>query len=279
MNWPEILSGFVPGAVSVGSTSRLIVPVLGRDVLVAQPRSNLLIDEKQAHVLRPFLRESVHIGQWEGVDCVAWQLADEVTETGGFERVGLRAFLLSATDFDFRIAARAVQLLDWRQHHRFCGQCGQPTRSGAPDHSMVCDSCSISFYPRISPCVIVVVVNGDHCLLAHNKSWPSGWYSALAGFIEPGESVEQAMHREIYEEVGVHIHRERYIGSQAWPFPGQLMLGYLADYRDGKIRVDNIEIEHAQWWRYDALPNRPMATTLSGRLIDHFVEEASAVYG
>lgn len=136
---------------------------------------------------------------------------------------------------------------------------------------------NISLYPRISPCVIVIVVDGERCLLGRQASWPEGRFSALAGFLEAGESAEQALHREVFEEVGVHIDNIRYVGSQAWPFPGQLMLGFMADATTSDIQVDGLEIAEARWYHYSELPELlPSIQSLSGRLIAHFVKQVSA---
>ena len=137
---------------------------------------------------------------------------------------------------------------------------------------MRCEPCNINLYPRISPCVIVVVIDGERCLLVGKPSWPEGRFSALAGFLEAGESAEQALHREVFEEVGVHIENIRYVGSQTWPFPGQLMLGFLADAKTTDIQVDGVEIAEAEWFHYSQLPiNCPSIQSMSGRLIEHFV--------
>src|SRR5690606_28839634 len=122
------------------------------------------------------------------------------------------------------------QIINWCDHHRFCGRCGAATQLDPIERAAVCDNCELLFYPRLSPCVIGIVERHDHCLLAHNKRFKSQKYSALSGFIEPGETAEQALAREIEEEVGIQITNIRYFGSQPWPFPGQLMLGFHADY-------------------------------------------------
>jgi len=125
--------------------------------------------------------------------------------------------------------------------------------------------------------VIVVVTRGDHCLLARQPSWPEGMFSTLAGFVEAGESCEQSLHRGVFEEVGVKIANIRYVGSKSWPFPGQLMLGYIAEAVTDDIRVDGVEISEAGWFPYDQLPFKiPPSTIMSGQLIQQFVDEASA---
>ena len=130
----------------------------------------------------------------------------------------------------------------------------------------------MDFYPRLSPCIITLITRGDECLLAWHTRSKEEKYSCLAGFIEIGESPEQTLVREVMEEVGVSVNNIRYVESQPWPFPGQLMLGYFADYTGGDIRLDENEILAAKWFRYDQLPKVPPVTTISGRLIHAFVQ-------
>jgi NAD+ diphosphatase len=188
--------------------------------------------------------------------------------------------LMVAGEEIFALACRAVQLLDWQDTHRFCGRCGEPNKASDKEHALTCDGCNINNYPRISPCVIVLVTRGDHCLLARNHSWPVNRFSAVAGYLEAGESAEHALHREVFEEVGVEIDNIRYIGSQSWPYPGQLMLGFIANAVTDKITVDGIEIAEARWFRYDQLPG-PTAPIgiIAGRLVQQYVAEATEAFG
>jgi NAD+ diphosphatase len=141
---------------------------------------------------------------------------------------------------------------------------------------MRCESCNRDDYPRISPCIIVVVTHGDKCLLARQAHWPPGRYSAIAGFIEIGETAEQAVCREVYEEVGLEIDSVRYISSQPWPFPSQLMMGFIARAKTTEIEVDGVEISEAHWWHYQQLPEFiPPANVIAGELIRKFVSEVA----
>ena len=184
----------------------------------------------------------------------------------------VRSLLGHVDDFHFNLAGRATQIIQWDRDHRFCGCCGSPTTLTDGDRSRFCHNCNQLFYPRISPCAIVVITRGEHCLLASNAAWEGKFYSALAGFVEPGETVELALQREVMEEVGIEVDNLRYFGSQPWPFPGQLMLGFHATYKGGDIEVDGKEIAEADWWHYDNLPPCPNPRTLSGKLIQHFVD-------
>jgi NAD+ diphosphatase len=161
-----------------------------------------------------------------------------------------------------------VQLLDWQAHHQFCGQCGSPTERKTTEHAMQCPQCGLVVYPRISPAVMVLVRDGDKLLLARSPRFKPGVFSALAGFVEPGETLEQCAAREVREEVGVEIKNLRYFASQPWPFPNSLMVAFYADYAGGQITPDPTEIEAADWFSIDALPELPDPVSISRRLID-----------
>lgn len=188
----------------------------------------------------------------------------------------LRSLLGMIDECLFNLAGRACQIVEWDCQHRYCGRCGRPTILSQGDRSRRCDHCNELFYPRLSPCVIVIITRGDHCLLASSARWQGEFYSALAGFIEPGETAEEALHREVMEEVGLRVANLQYFSSQPWPFPGQLMIGFHAEYLGGEIQVDGEEIVAADWYHYRQLPPHPDEQTLSGRLIQHFVEACKA---
>ncbi|MEM7249963.1 MAG: NAD(+) diphosphatase, partial [Pseudomonadota bacterium] len=172
------------------------------------------------------------------------------------------------------LAGRAFQILDWDRTTRFCGACGNATRVQTADRSKFCDTCKLPVYPRLSPSIIVLVTKGDQMLLARNAAWgPSGFYSTLAGFVEPGESVEETVHREVFEEVGVKVKKLRYLGSQSWPFPNSLMLGFHAEYESGEFQYHDEEIADAQWFHVDELPRVPGRFAISRWLIDDYIEK------
>ncbi|MFK7825704.1 MAG: NAD(+) diphosphatase [Oligoflexales bacterium] len=166
----------------------------------------------------------------------------------------------------FALVSRAMQLIDWFKQHQFCGACGKKTARGE-DGYLKCISCSLVHYPRISPSMIVLITRGEEILLARSPHFPPGLFSALAGFLEPGESVEQCIHREVFEEVAIKVKNLRYQGSQAWPFPHSLMLGFFAEYESGDILCEPGEIEDARWWRADQLPLIPPHGSISAWLI------------
>ena len=199
-------------------------------------------------------------------------------EIEGYQWLNLRAQLGVIPEADFQLAGRALQILRWHYDHQYCGRCGKLTVHHEKDLAKTCLHCKLDVYPRLSPCIITLVVRDDYCLLAQHKRSTNGTHSCLAGFIEMGESPEQTLAREVMEEVNISVKNIRYITSQPWPFPGQLMLGYFADYADGDILADTHEILTANWYRYDQLPKVPTMATISGRLIDSFVQQRRALH-
>ena len=174
------------------------------------------------------------------------------------------------------LAGRAKQVVDWHRNHQFCGRCGKKTQAHSLERSRVCDDCRLFFFPRLAPSIIVLVTRGEEVLLARGHNMPEGFYSTLAGFVEAGESIEQAVHREVFEEVGIKVKNLKYFDSQPWPFPNSLMLGFHAEYESGEIDMQQEEIVDAQWFRYDALPNKPLLFSISGWLIDHYVKKCES---
>jgi NAD+ diphosphatase len=192
-----------------------------------------------------------------------------------FEVAGLRDLFAPLGEASWHTAGRAVQLADWVATHRFCGRCATPTERVQGERCMRCPSCGLLAYPRIAPAVIVLVRRGDQALLARGARFPLPFYSTLAGFVEVGESLEQTVHREIREEVGVEVDRVRYFGSQPWPFPHSLMVGYNAEWTSGDIVADGSEILDAQWFSADALPAIPPRLSIARRLIDAWLDEVA----
>jgi len=195
----------------------------------------------------------------------------EQIDLPGLSWHGLRGLLGHVDDSTFRLLGVAQQLDIWHDTHRFCGRCGQPTQVRLDERAMECSACGNRQYPKLSPCIIVLVTRGDEVLLARSANFRSGFFSTLAGFIEPGESAEEALRREVMEEVGVEVDQLEYLGSQNWPFPNSLMLGFHARYAGGEIVPQPGEIEEAHWWHVDQLPSIPPHGTISRWLIDCYL--------
>ncbi len=212
------------------------------------------------------------VGLYDRIPCLASWVEGEPVIPESLCWKSLYGLLGRVPDADFNWVGRGWQLINSYRNHRFCSRCGSENRPQEKVHGSVCDNCGLLSYPRISPAVIMLVTRGEECLMAKNVQWAdTDMYSALAGFVEPGEYAEQTVHRETMEEVGLTLSSVEYIGSQPWPFPGQLMLGFLAEYKSGELSIDTEEIAEAIWCRYDRLPPRPDQRTLSGRVIDTFV--------
>ena len=207
------------------------------------------------------------IGHWQGRACYAADVA-QLPDFPSGQATPLRAIFQLAGSETFALAGRATQLLDWQKHHRYCGQCGTANFMKPGELSMQCPDCGLPAYPRISPAVMVLVHKGKQLLLARSPHFKPGVFSALAGFVEPGETLEECAVREVQEEVGIAITNLRYFHSQPWPFPNSLMVAFFADYAGGTITPDPNEIEAADWFSADALPLLPDAISISRRLID-----------
>lgn len=208
----------------------------------------------------------LRIGEWFGRPCYAADVEEKPKLDG--EWTLLRPLFGLAGAEAFALAGRASLLLDWRRNHRFCGRCGTPTAMKTSEYAMACPSCGLLAYPRISPAVMVLVERGDDLLLARSPHFRPGVFSALAGFVEAGETLEQCARREVREEVGIEITNLRYFQSQPWPFPDSLMLAFFADYAGGTLNPEPTEIEAAAWFPRKALPGIPDPVSIARRLID-----------
>ena len=181
---------------------------------------------------------------------------------------GLRSLFGAVDDGFLGLAGRAFQLGEWARTHRYCGVCATPMRQLDGERCRQCPNCGHSAHPRISPAMMVLIRKGEQVLLAMHANTPSRRYTALAGFLEAGESAEEAVHREVYEEVGLRVHNLRYFASQSWPFPHSLMIAYTADYLDGEIRIDPNEIADARWFGPDDdWPDTPATVSIASELL------------
>lgn len=212
----------------------------------------------------------------------AWWFAVDVPEghdPSDGAGLDLRVFAGRAPEAEWLAAGRAVQLVEWARTHRFCGRCATPTEPAAGERAMRCPACGLLSFPRLAPAMITLVTRGDdgpdqEVLLARGVQWTVPMYSCLAGFVEPGESLEAAVVREVREEVGIDVDDVRYQGSQPWPFPHSLMIGFRARYVGGELDLDATEIADAAWYRRDSLPNIPPGISIARTLIDTWLREA-----
>ncbi len=212
------------------------------------------------------------LGALDGAPCFSGEMLD-ATAPDGMAFRPLRPLLGALPEPLFALAGRAFQIMDWDRSHQYCGRCGGRTAPVEKERAKACPRCGISFYPRVAPAVIVAVVRGRKILLARARRFPHGLHSVLAGFVEPGETFEECVSREVREETGVEIANPRYFGSQPWPFPHSLMVAFTADYAGGGLVLEDKEIAEAGWFGPDevAALRIPVPGTIARRLIDWFL--------
>lgn len=214
-----------------------------------------------------------YLGRLDNRDCYAVELAEGAALPPGTVLEGLRQVYGRLDEDLFWLATRAIQIVDWDRTHLFCGRCGTPLRTKTTERAKECPICGLLHFPRLAPAIIVLVERGRELLLARSRHFLPGMYSVLAGFVEPGESLEEAVVREVKEEVGINVKDIKYFGSQPWPFPHSLMIGFTATYAGGEISPDDSEIEDADWFTADQLPQIPGKISIARKLIDWFVEK------
>jgi len=196
---------------------------------------------------------------------------ETLARTVSIEPVSTRSLLLQKGFEDFLLFGRASQLSNWYRTHQYCGACGSPNVLRRDNRVLGCDACGLDYYPRINPCVIVLVTRGNRVLLARSARRGADFFSCIAGFMEIGETPEQTVEREVQEETGIRVHNIQYVQSQSWPFPSQLMLGFIADYIGGELRINPEELAEADWFDVDDLPVVPAASiSVAGQLINQY---------
>lgn len=213
-----------------------------------------------------------YLGTFGSVPCYAAEITEPETLPGCFS-VHPPLSLLNEIGVDLvRISGLAGQLINWSINHRFCGKCGSLTEDKKDERAKICTVCGQVYYPRLSPAIIVAVVKDDRLLMGNSPRFPSKFYSVLAGFVEPGENLEECVKREVREEVGIELKNIEYFGSQPWPFPDSLMIGFTAEYKSGEINVDKKELSDAAWFARDEIPRIPPSISIARKLIDWFLE-------
>jgi NAD+ diphosphatase len=211
----------------------------------------------------------------ETIGCDSGELPEATPMPVGFAAVDLRRLAEEWQPTHFGIAGRAKQIVAWDRDHQFCSRCGEKTEAMRDERAKRCPHCGLTSYPRLSPAIIIAVTRrndvGEQILLARNHRFPAGRYSVIAGFAEPGETLEECAMREVYEEVGIRIHNIRYFGSQPWPFPNSLMIGFTGEYAGGTIHLEASEIAEADWFLPTNLPLLPPRISIARQLIDAYV--------
>ncbi len=212
------------------------------------------------------------LGTLDGIQCYAGEMPDEEPPSEGYAFLGLMDIFNHLEKDLIPVAGLANQLVQWKQNHPYCGRCGSHTQSKTDERARICPRCGLINYPRLSPAVIVAVIRDQQILLANSLRFPTKFYSVLAGFVEPGETLEACVEREVFEEVGIYLKNIRYFGSQPWPFPDSLMVAFTAQYAGGEIKTDNAEIADAGWFSAHNLPVIPSGVSIARHLIDWFLE-------
>ncbi len=247
----------------------------GRELLVTHAGELPGIETIDEHGIDAVRRQ--YLGTLDGAHCYSIELEANLAPPEGLAFRDLRMLFGSLDAAHHAVAGRAVQIVEWDRTHQFCGGCGQKTVLAKLDRSRSCPECEIPMYPRLAPAMIVAVERGNEILLGRSTHFPAGIYSVLAGFVEPGESAEDAVIREVYEETRIVCDNVRYFSSQAWPFPNSLMLGFTASYVRGEIDTTGDELEDAKWCAADDLPTTfPGNISISQWLLSDFIKRHHA---
>jgi NAD+ diphosphatase len=263
---------FVPSTAPTTAGDSLWIGIRGMDVLV---RENGEHDElptaTEAAALGIHPVRSLYLGELDGVPCRSAELPDEQEPPDGMAFRTLRDLYGRIDEHLWTLAGRAAQLVEWDRTHIHCGRCGTPTEHAPGERARRCPVCGFAAFPRLSPAVIVRVTRGDEILLARSQRFPGGMYSVLAGFVEPGESLEECVARELEEEVGIEVGDIAYFASQPWPFPHSLMIGFTATWLGGDLRIEEAELIDARWFTRDDLPELPGRVSIARKLIDDWL--------
>ena len=268
---------FTPENINTSSKTGISLILRNQEFLTSKTSEFLLFEEDDLKWSEMEMVSKQFIGYLNDKPCYLLELTLDSKLDKDLILTPLRNLLGRIPDSLFTVCSRSLQLSEWRKNNQFCGVCGTQMIMHETERAMFCGCNNLLVYPKISPCVIVLVTKGEELLLAHNKNFPGTFYSTLAGFIEAGESAESAIHREIFEEVKVKVQNIKYFGSQSWPFPSQLMLGYHAEYLEGEITPDGEEIDLADWFHYKDLPNVPTGNiSISGQLIESYLDKLNS---
>jgi len=247
---------------------------VGRNTVLVTPSDNGLRLPEAVHP-RDFGVEVDHehfLGLLDGIPVWAAGIDSPGSEPGELRHESLFTLFPHMPEPVWALAGRAVQIAEWHRTHQFCGRCGERTEEAPGERARRCPACGLLCFPRLAPAVITLIERGNEALLARGRTFgPNPMYSTLAGFVEPGETIEEAVAREVREEVGVELQEIRYMRSQPWPFPHSLMLGFNAKWASGEIVCDPSEIVDAQWFTPDAMPNIPGKLSIARWLIDEWL--------
>ncbi|MFC2070148.1 NAD(+) diphosphatase [Chloroflexota bacterium] len=244
----------------------------------------LLINTNESDI--PYLRSlaelglspvrTQYLGTLQGHPCYSAELSPDTAAPEGTEFRELRP-LYGVLDEDiYLLAGKAVQIVKWDQTHQYCGRCGHETETLEDERAKKCPACGFMSFPRLSPATITAVLKDNKILLSHYAAFRGNMHTIIAGFVEPGETLEECVKREVFEEVGIQVRNIRYLKSQPWPFPNSLMIGFTAEYESGEISVDGKEISEAGWYDANNLPEVPPQMSIARSIIDWFIQSSSS---
>ena len=245
-----------------------------QNLLIKESKHGLAIPgSKDMSDLKRHISAPQFLGSLDGQLCYAAEYPKEKPVSDPFSFKSPYILFGRLEDELMWIAGLANQLVYWNRNHQYCGKCGSLTENKTDERAKICPKCGLVNYPRLSPAVIVAVIKDNQILLATSPRFKRAFYSVLAGFVEPGENLEECVKREVREEVGIEVRNIRYFGSQPWPFPDSLMVGFTCEYAKGEIKVDQTEILDAAWFDADNLPQVPAKISIARELIDWFSEQ------
>ena len=269
----ENITNFIPAVDA-------ILPKTNEDIYFLFYKNELLVKSENNKAIIPAIKDLKNLelinvqyfGSINGQNCFCGELNKDAIIPNIMYFRKLKALTHLLSEEMFWIGGRAIQIVNFNNDHKYCGRCGTLTQSLNIEISKKCPKCGLVNYPRISPAIIVAVVNDGKLLLAHNNAYPKNLYSVVAGFVEVGETFEECVVREVREETGITVKNIKYFGNQPWPFPNSLMIGFTCEYESGEIQVDGEEIGHAKWYSSTELPLTPDSISIAKKLIDWFAE-------
>ncbi len=270
-------NSFIPSSIPKlqGQENAIYIIFSNNNILVEENENNEnnpFICNIEALKINPSLQH--YLGFLDGKDLYCIEIEENVDLPERLQYKNFRSLLNILDNEVFQLAGRAYHILNWDKLNQFCGRCGSPTQLKTDERAKLCTKCNNLIFPKISPAIIVAILKGNELLLANAKNFPEGLYSLIAGFVEPGETLEECVIREVYEEVGIKVKNLKYFDSQPWPFPDSLMVGFIAEYESGIISVDGVEIVHADWFQIEEFPQTPSTGSIAGRIIKHLIESS-----
>ncbi len=269
--FPTFIRAYPPSQAA--SERAYWLPFIKDEILVESYGKEIALIQADNQEIQARLQtqEVLYIGTFDGVPCMTCEIESAFVIPDGWRALSLRALFSKLDEVAYGVVGYALQLLYWRHTSHFCPVCGHIPQDEIGTWGRHCPHCGHTAYPHVTPAILALVHDGERMLLTHKPGWGKR-YSCIAGFAEPGESLEECVQREVYEEVGLEVTDIQYVGSQPWPFPHQLMVGYTARYVDGTLRLEEQELDDALWFGTDALPEMPPPMSLAYHIIDGWVK-------